>query len=355
MSGTSETVDFLIIGQGLAGSLLAWFLDREGKRVHIVDNDHIGASSTLAAGIINPVTGRRLVKSWMIDELLPFANTTYKNIEQHFNASIYKQRTIYRALNDIKSENQWDERSGDDGYTDYLGAEQPDKKVQETMNPPFSWGAVNHAAQVDVPLFLNLIKQYFIDKTSLTVEDLIYDELNFTEENTISYKKITAKQVVFCEGQRARFNPWFKELPFVVSKGEMLEIAIPDATDFPIIKHKAYIVPLKENRFWVGATNEWNELNNDPTEKAKQQLLKQLDQSVVPTYTVLKHNAAIRPTVKDRRPFLGSHDNHPNLHIFNGLGTKGTSLGPYWGSHFVAYLLGRTKLNEEVDIKRFSK
>ncbi|MFK7809584.1 MAG: NAD(P)/FAD-dependent oxidoreductase [Saprospiraceae bacterium] len=354
--------DFLIVGQGLAGSLLAWFLAERGQRVHIVDNDHEYSSSVVAAGIINPVTGRRLVKSWMIDELLPVAKSTYLEIEKKLSISIYQERVIYRALADVKAENVWDERSGDQGYEQYLGAEKPEDKIRNLMNPPFSWGAIHKAAQVDIPTFLETIEDYFTNKKQFSRTTFNYDDLKFLENGDVFCKlsndenqveNIIAKQVIFCEGQRARFNPWFGNLPFVVSKGEMLEVKIEGGADLPIVKHKAYLAPLQDSKLWIGATYEWNELDEEPTEKARTQLIKNLEKSITVPYEIVKQNAAIRPTVKDRRPFLGTHSKHATIHIFNGLGTKGTSLGPYWGQHFVDYLLQGKQIDSAVDIKRF--
>jgi glycine oxidase len=354
MPESNKEVDFLLVGQGLAGSLLAWFLDKQGKRVHLVDNNHKGSSSIVAAGIINPITGRRLVKSWRFDELLPLAKATYLEIEEALSVSLYQERKIFRALSDIQSVNQWDERSGEPGYEQYLSEIQPTEAVQRHTKKPFSWGAIHHAAQVDVPVLLQAIRRYFLEKGAITSEEFDYNKLIISKDDGIYYNNIHAKQLVCCEGQQARFNPWFGQLPFVVSKGEMLEIEIAEATDFPILKHHAYIAPLGKNRFWVGATYEWNELNEEPSEKGKKQLITNLNKSIVTPYTIIQQYAAIRPTVKDRRPFLGTHPDYPCLHIFNGLGTKGTSLGPFWGLHFVDYLLGKAPLNAEVNIQRFN-
>jgi glycine/D-amino acid oxidase-like deaminating enzyme len=72
-------------------------------------------------------------------------------------------------------------------------------------------------------------------------------------------------------------------------------------------------------------------------------------------FEVVDHLAAIRPTVRDRKPYLGSHTLHENIHIFNGLGAKGSSIGPYFASHFADWLNGETELDKEVNIKRLKK
>ena len=62
----------------------------------------------------------------------------------------------------------------------------------------------------------------------------------------------------------------------------------------------------------------------------------------------------IRPTVADKRPLLGLHPTLPQLAIFNGLGTKGASLGPYFAEQMTNFLLDKQDLEHEANISRFT-
>jgi 2-polyprenyl-6-methoxyphenol hydroxylase-like FAD-dependent oxidoreductase len=73
-----KTADVIIVGQGLTGTWLSWWLNKAGLSFKIIDQTNKDSSSMRAAGLINPVTGRRLVNTWMIDELMPFALNAYK-------------------------------------------------------------------------------------------------------------------------------------------------------------------------------------------------------------------------------------------------------------------------------------
>jgi len=53
----------LIIGQGIAGTMVAQTLEKAGKSFLILEDDHAHSSSIVAAGTINPVTGRKYVKT----------------------------------------------------------------------------------------------------------------------------------------------------------------------------------------------------------------------------------------------------------------------------------------------------
>ena len=64
-------IDFLLIGQGLAGSALGYRLKKAGKKIKLIDLPSENKSSRVAAGLYNPVTGRKMVKTWNADLLSP--------------------------------------------------------------------------------------------------------------------------------------------------------------------------------------------------------------------------------------------------------------------------------------------
>ena len=185
----------------------------------------------------------------------------------------------------------------------------------------------------------------------ILAEHFDYEQLTL-QENHIQYKSHTAKQVIFCEGHQARFNPWFQYLPFEVAKGEMLIIKIPDSNFQKTLKHKIFLVPLGDDLYWLGSTYDWDNLDELPTAVKKENLIERLQKSIDVEFEVIDHLAAIRPTVKDRRPFLGRHPQYQQLCIFNGMGTKGASLTPYWANEMTSFLLDQKSLSDEVNIQR---
>ena len=90
------------------------------------------------------------------------------------------------------------------------------------------------------------------------------------------------------------------------------------------------------------------------TEKGKTELVDKLKKVLKIPFEIVNHQAGIRPTVNDRRPLIGLHPKHPTLAIFNGLGTKGVMLAPYFAQQFYSFLEENNVLEQEVDIKRFS-
>ena len=90
--------DVLILGQGLAGTLLAWECEQAGLTFRIADPGHAGAASVVAAGVVNPVTGLRLVKSWRIEALLPAAREAYRGLEAALGVPLWREMRIRRIF-----------------------------------------------------------------------------------------------------------------------------------------------------------------------------------------------------------------------------------------------------------------
>jgi glycine oxidase len=381
--------DYIIVGQGIAGSILAYFLRKNGQKVVIIDGDTEGSlsSSKVAAGVINPITGRRFVKSWRIDALLPVAKRTYQELENLLNILIWHDRRIVRTLKDTEEENNFLLRRTYPDYAVFCGetassleelASRRKIGTSSSVKPDFfndfhAFAETTNSAQVNLPLLVTHLRDYFIDNQLFINDIFSFDDL-VIEANFVRYKNIKAKKIIFAEGAAGAENPYFSWLPFNLDKGELLLVRIPDLNLGTIFKHKISIVPLHdvengenteelvpiflresyfENLYWVGATNAWIFDNNLPTEANKQLIMNELHEILNCPFEIIAHQAAIRPTVKDRRPFIGWHPQFPNLGIFNGFGTKGASLVPFFAEQFVDNVLNQTPLDKDVNISRF--
>lgn len=345
-------IDYLIIGQGLAGTLLAHFLLKIGKRIRVIDNHHGGAASKVAAGIINPITGRRYVKSWRIETFLPFARQTYRELEDQFSENFFYPNRVLRALFNRREENDWMLRLGMESYGKYLEDKPNLGNYAKYTVPAFGYGEVKQAAQVDIGNLVRAYSQYLIREKLLIQEKFEFKALKF-QEGGIIYKNICTGKLIFCEGHQAVQNPFFNYLPFAGTKGEILKIKIPGVHFEKLLKHRIFLVPLGDDVYWVGANYEWDYENDLPTTEGRIFLEERLKDLLKVPFEIQEHLAGIRPTVKDRRPFLGQHPQFSKLFIFNGLGAKGASLGPYWAKHMADFLVNETELDPEVNITRF--
>ena len=333
---------YIIVGQGLAGTLLAWELLQNGCEVLVCDEGHAEAASSVAAGLINPITGRRMVKSEMIDILMPVAEQTYLDLEKFLGVKLWYSRCLLWTLSTVKEENDWALRSSAEGIGDYIEQNPTTNDIQHFFKKDLNFGEIKNAAQVDLPTLITEFR-YFLKQKNILIEE------KYTPQNTDN------QIVIYCEGEKGRHNPLWSWLPFIAAKGEALHLKFNENFTEKIIKNNVSVIPLSDGMYWVGSNYEWNPKDSEPSLTVKESFLQELNQFLVADYQVVAHRAAIRPTTKDRRPMLGFHQENPNIAIFNGLGTKGTSLAPYWAKHFVRVLLKKEKLSEVVDIQRFIK
>lgn len=345
--------DYIIVGQGIAGTMLAHFLIENKQNILVIDNHHLTASSKVAAGIVNPITGRRYVKSWMFDTLLDFAQKTYQLLGESLNISCFEERNIVRVLFNNKEANDFYARSGEVGYDEYMLEHAEMSEYENILNPVFSLGEVTHSGKVNLGEILVAFRQKLEANNQLLSEQFNFEDLSIYDDG-VNYKTIEAKNIIFCEGIKGTENPYFKHLPFNGAKGQVLIVRIPNFQPTKIFKHRLFFVPLEDDLFWVGATNENQYTDDLPTEKGRVNLEKKLQKIVKVPYEIISHQAAIRPNIKDRRPLIGRHPLFHRLFIFNGLGTKGSSLAPYFAHHFVMHLLHEEPLMKVVDIERFN-
>jgi glycine/D-amino acid oxidase-like deaminating enzyme len=344
----SITTSYIIVGQGLAGTTLAWCLYKEKIPFLIIDNHHKNCASKVAAGLYNPVVFKRMVKSWMVDDLLPFADNFYVYCEEKLGIKFWHKLPIKKIFVNEEEKNLWRKKSAEN---DYLGTIEEHVEIND-IDCKDGLGEVKNSGWLDVELFLEKSKEYFIKNNLLFQQQFNHLEIKWSE-NHIYYKEISAKGIIFCEGYQVLNNPYFSKLPLIPTKGEVLTLGVKDFNLNWILNKGVFLLPLKNNTFKCGATYEWHTTKADITEKGKKELEEKLQKFFRKKYSILLHEAGIRPTVVDRRPLLGSHPQYKNVFIFNGLGTKGVMLAPYFAEKMKNYLLNNAKLSDEVDINRF--
>lgn len=353
-------VDYIIVGQGLAGTVFAFKAISAEKSICIIDSPRYSNSSKVAAGLYNPIVFKRLTQSWMIDELLPCAENFYGDLEKYLNAELIYKRDILKVFVDEAESLFWKKKSSETALTNYLSENVSEKLATTLVNNPHGVAAVKNSGYLAIKKMLDLFRVK-MQEQNLFLEELFDYNLLKVEQDKVQYKNINAKHIVFCEGFRATENPFFPQLGFKLTKGETLTIKINAGSGFADeIKNRClnkgvFILPLDDDTYKVGATYEWNELNENATEKGLTELKNKLENILKVEYEIIKHEAGIRPTVIDRRPMLGLHPEHSQLAVFNGMGTKGVLLAPYFANQLFNHIEQQTAINKEVDIKRFYK
>lgn len=345
--------DFIVVGQGIAGTILAWFLHKAGKKVLVIDEYRTHSSSLIAAGVTNPVTGRRLVKTWLADKLIPFAALTYNELETLTGKRFYEPLRIVRLFNSIKEQNDWSARCAMPEYTPYLDNAHLTRLDENYVINPFGGFDIEGGSKLDMEAFLTAMRGVLRANESVWEERFLFHDLTVTDEE-VTYRGVKAGMVIFADGAQATQNPFFSFLPFQPAKGERLLIEIENFPYPFMLKSDVLLVPNgAPHQYYVGATHENHFENEQPTEKGLEELTQGLGNLLKCPYRIVDHAGAIRPAVKGRRPLIGVHPQYKRVGLFNGMGTKGVSLAPYFAQNFTAHLLQNETLVPEVDIKRF--
>lgn len=346
--------DYLIVGQGLAGSVLSYLLINEGNKIIIIDHFNENSSSQVAAGLVNPVTGRRVVKSWMADTLIPFAENFYHTIESKFGEQFYFPLDAVEVIHTVKDLNEWTSRIDEQGMNQYFLKKVSEKLYKDKISEFKKLIRISSSAWMNIPLLIKLCRIEF-NKSALLLKEVFDHSKLKIEKDYIEYGIYKCKKIIFCEGYKSLYNPLWNWLPFVPAKGEILLIVCKDLPEDFILLSGLYIIPVGNHHFRVGSTYEWNFINEQPTEKGKLKLLALLNNILKIPFEIIEHRAGVRPTVKDRRPLIGQHPDQKNIYIFNGFGTKGVQLTPFFADYFIKFLDGKVRLMEEIDIMRFYK
>jgi glycine oxidase len=347
-------LDYIIVGQGLAGTLISFELLKKGKKIAFIDNKFSASSSMVAAGIINPITGRHFVKSWKTDDLYPVFIETYGQISKLIQKQIFFPKNVSVLFREVENLNNWLGRSAEQNLDGFHSTISDQKKYQETFGIELlDVVDFNLSGRCDLKGLLQEWKRYLHSlKTPYLEEVFDFNTLNFNESK-VQYKNLTAKKIIFCEGAGLVKNPYFNYLPLWPTKGEALIVEIPD---YPfakkMVKDGVFIIHLENNQYWIGSTYDKTFTDEDPSQVAYENLLDSLKKMLKIPFKVIDHIAAVRPNVRDRKPFLGQHPQFINLFIFNGLGAKGSSLGPYFAKQFCEFLEENREIEKDVDIKR---
>lgn len=347
--GTS--VDFIVIGQGLAGSAVALHALDLGKRIVVFDEFSSNTSSRIAAGLFNPVTGQNSVRTWLADELFSYLDVFYRRAEHVTGEKFFHPKKLYRPFASVQEQNDWMGRSTDEAYSMFVDELYTSPRLEHVMDP-FGGMMLKKCGYLDTKAYIDSVRQLLIGRGIFHEERFDDNALIITPER-VEYRGFFASAIIFCQGIRGRENKFFQKLPVRPLKGETITIKTDFRKDV-ILNRGVYMVPDgAPGLFRVGSTYKLNDLTPGASEQGKQELGQKLMDLLRLQFEIVGADWGVRPTTNDRRPLLGSHPEHERLIIFNGLGTKGVSLAPYFSNVLIRWLDKSGLLPKEVILTRY--
>lgn len=336
-------LDYIIVGCGLAGIAFAETALENGRTVLVINNQS-QTSSKIAAGLYNPVILKRFTQVWQANEQLNLLHEFYAKIESKLQIELNHKMPLLRRLASVEEQNDWFTASDKPNLSAFLSSQLITKKY-DCITSPLGFGEVLGSGFVDTALLLENYQAYLQRLNSYVQGTFDHSKLQLLNDKVV-YGNVVAKQIVFAEGYGMHLNPFFSSLPLDGAKGELLLIKTPELNLGVIVKTDIFILPLGNDIYKIGATYNWDDKTNTPTENAKQELLTALKDVIDCNFEIIDHQAGIRPTVKDRRPMLGTHPKYKNAHLLNGMGTRGVMLAPA----MALLLFNHIEKDEEIDL-----
>lgn len=327
---------FLIIGHGLAGCVLALTFLRKNISFRLIGASQPGEASMASSGLITPVTGRKYVKSWMIDEFIASSLDFYKWTESFLGHTYFFPVEIVRFLSNSEALAAWEKRKNDPEYANYIS----DKRFEELDLLERPYGILTGGYRLDTPGWLTAVRNFLAEK-DLFEEGIVTHDQIFPGYDGIIYATGAVGPSV--------------SSGLIPNKGEALMVKMPEWRMPGIIKEEVFFIPLQEeNMLWVGSHYQPWPQDSNPSKEGRHVLMQAIEHVYAGSFTVTEHLSGIRPTIDDRRPLIGPYPGHEGKYLFNGMGTKGTSLAPYWADHLVSHLVDNTPILKIVNPWRYS-
>lgn len=345
-------VDYLVIGLGLAGISFCEQLEDHGKTFHVISDDS-QTSSSVAGGLYNPVILKRFTLAWKANEQLELAMPFYTKLEKKLGIPLNYNLEVARRFGSAEEQNLWFEAM-DKPFLDRFLSPEVHSNTNTNVEAPYGFGTVLRTGRIATDRLLLHYSKYLRESGKLTVGSFDYDLLQNNSE-TISYKSIVARNIVFAEGFGLKNNPYFSYLPLQGNKGEYVIIEAPELKEPKAIKSSIFCIPLGKDLYKVGANYDRDDLTNKTTEQTKATLLRKLELFITCDYRVVGQVAGVRPTVIDRRPLVGRHPEEPNLYVLNGFGSRGVLIAPYAAPQLYRFIEHQIPLETEIDCARFER
>lgn len=306
----------LVVGQGLAGTALAWQLRRRNVRFLVVDQEAPDSASRVAAGLLTPVTGQRLAPVPQYAERLATATDFYRRIEAITDARFFQTTGAVRLFLDVAERERYIRRSG-------AGLDPP---VSESLIAPHGAFAMPTAARLATEPYLLASRRVFAAAGQYQAASLdVARDLDSNADGIcIPRLGVQARRVVWCVG--AAIVPGFPTAR--PDAGEVLTVRIEGLTESRTIHRGVWLAPLGDDRFRVGATYVVDQSDPTPTAAGRTDLLDRLAAAVRRPVTVEDHRAGLRPVTVDHQPLIAVHPAYPQMWCFTGLGSKGALTAP---------------------------
>lgn len=343
-------VDVIVVGGGLAGIWTAFRLLSINKRVAMINDQANNCSSQIAAGIYNPLLAKHQKLSYRAHEIYPHIANSYKQLEDFLKSHFHHAIPVAYIIDQLKTLNDWAGLCSDDRFKPFVCLR--NESLSDHIESDLGHLEIQSSGWVDLPKLMQVFYQYLQEQAIYLDQVFDYEALKVLP-NGLAYNTLQADKIVFCEGIGIKHNPYAQHVVLKPAKGEVISIHSPCTVDHLLPQQGVFLLPLSPQVFKVGSNFEWQHLNTEISQAAKEEILDKLTQWYKAPYEVIDHKAGIRPSSLDRRPILGALDEQRRMFVFNGLGSKGVALSPFYSQQLIDNMYFGTLIDDEVNVNRY--
>ena len=376
---------FIIVGAGLAGTLMAWELEKRGVIYEVWDAPEKTSAKTrdktpsskpsqnkasqVAAGMFNPVSFKRLVEVWNAREHMDVMLSTYREIETFLNlpGKILRTAPIMRVFPNVQYRELWEKRINENHNVAQFLAPVSDNAPDDII-APHGFGVVPGAGWVDLPLLLDSFREFieregrFVDKVWAQGEKANFSKK--TSSKLTPEKQIETPHIIDCRGIGAGEDLAKINLKIQADHGEILTLKSEINTNNMCVNKVKWLLPRGNDTFKLGATYKWNVEDSIPTQSGRDDLLNSIkpiiESKVFDNFEIIGHNTGLRPASKDRRPYAGkistssTSSTSSTTYVLNGFGTRGVLIGPATAANLANFIFDDVELPSEINVERYS-
>ena len=347
----------VVIGAGITGCFVAWFLAREGASVVLLDADGAGRqASGRNPGGLNPfhgpgIPGEGESLAWHSfethwcngEEIGRLAGTgppirRVERIELTFDE---QERRSAREMMGL-----YEKRDG-------FSAEWLDTKALARLEPRLTSRATGGLlmrgnGEVDAKSYTLTVcaaaRSLGVRYHRARVEDL-KSTGNVAQSVVTDQGSHSASAVVLATGPwREQAEQWLgTTIPVKPVKGELLRVELPGEPLSRQVTHgRNGIYPLPGNQAWLGGTHEDAGYDASPSAGGKDAILRETVRLVpdVEKCRVLDQLGGLRPVTPDGLPVVGQVPGWENVYLATGAGSKGMLLGAGMGEAVARQVMG---------------
>ena len=341
--------EFLIVGQGLAGTTLAWTLLQRGRTFLIVDREDPITSSKIAGGLVTPITGMRLTLNWRYEELQNEAVRFYRHKERVLGRRLYFPRPHLRLLRNEREAEIWERRQTEPELQKFI--------VKSTgvdanrIAAPFGGFQQRRAGFLDSAAFIEASRAHFQSLGAYEIGEVNEEDLDLGKTD-VGWRGRRFSNVVLCQGWEVAKSRGFSWLPVDHTQGAVLSVRAETGETRRILNQGCWLMNRAGGQVLAGSTYETKfDQPHVADPNAVERLIGRLNAMVKGGIEVLGSQTAVRPGIKKNKGAIGRHPVHERLVLMNGLGSKGVLRAPFLARRLVDHLLDGSALEPEIDVQ----